>query len=360
MVDTVVPHTLDEYFQTTPVGSIERAMGNNLFGINQMQTPGAVPSNKDMYGLTFLTRPQLNLQSDNIRNFRYFYNMLNNNMTSIQRYVRCTLDPRIMYGYPGIPSIPCPLVDPLQAFIPVLTNNLNSVSGWPDLTSPTFTSKEGLYQEAYSQVDGIVKNYTTYDLDLTFRNTRGDPIVFMFYVWLHYMSAVFEGNLMPYPDFLVHNRLDYNTRIYRLVLDQERRVVTKITATGVAYPINLPLGQFFDYSSERPFNDQNKDITIRFKCLGAMHMDPVVIRDFNKVVTIFNSAMKDDLRSAYMVKVERVLLPYFKNRGYPRINPNNYELEWWVSKQVFNNKTRSFLSSNLTNTDAQDAIETGD
>jgi hypothetical protein len=45
------------------------------------------------------------------------------------------------------------------------------------------------------------------------RNTRGDPIVYLFYVWAFYQSLVFQGLMVPYPDYIVHNRLDYNTRI---------------------------------------------------------------------------------------------------------------------------------------------------
>ena len=69
----IVSQSLDDYFQSTPIGSVDKAIGNNLFGINHRQIPGLVPSNKDIYGFTFFTRPQLNLQTDNIRNERRFY-----------------------------------------------------------------------------------------------------------------------------------------------------------------------------------------------------------------------------------------------------------------------------------------------
>lgn len=52
--DSLVPYTLDDYFQSTPLGSIDKAVGNNLFGINHRQMPSLVPINKDSFGLTFL------------------------------------------------------------------------------------------------------------------------------------------------------------------------------------------------------------------------------------------------------------------------------------------------------------------
>lgn len=359
-----VPYSLDDYFQTTPVGSIDRAIGNNVYGINHRQIHAAIPINKDSYGLTFFVRPQLNMQGDNIRNVRLFYPLLTDNALSVQMFVRCSLDPRILLGYGGgrliQQSMQCPIVDNTQAFIPILTNNLNSISGWPDITAPTFSSKSGLYEEVYSQVDGVVRNYTSYDIDATFRNIKGDPIIYLFYIWLHYMSLVFEGLLVPYPDYIVSNRLDYNTRIYRLVLDQEKRYVKKIAATGVSFPVSVPVGQFFDYTNEKPYNDQSKDITIRFRCLGAQYMDDILIYEFNKTVSIFNPNMRDGVRESSYKLIPPSLLVYFNHRGYPRINPNDYAMEWWIDSNTYTNVTNNLFKSNMADATAQDAANTGD
>ncbi len=337
----IVPYSLDDYFQSMPIGSVDRAIGNNLYGINHRQVQPIVPINKDTYGLTFFVRPQLNMLGDNLRNVRLLYPLLSTEQNSIQRYVRCTLDPRLNVGAGGNETVTCPFVDPKQAFIPILSNNLNSVSGWPDVTAPTFTSHEGVYQEAYSQVDGITRNYTAFTIDATFRNTKGDPILYLFYIWLHYQSLVFEGMLVPYPDFIFDNRIDYMTRIYRLVLDPTKRFVRKIAATGVSFPMNVPIGQFFDYSNQQPYNDQSKDITIRFQCLGAQYLDDILIFEFNKTVQIFNPSMAPSRLNLTMVKINASLLNFFNNRGYPRINPDNYELEWYVEKDYYTKRVQA-------------------
>lgn len=345
---SVLPYSLDDYFQSTPIGSIERAIGENLYGINHQQISSAVPSNKDLYGLTFFVRPQLNMQADNIRNERLFYPLLSQNETSMQRFVRCMLDPRLMYGYGegknSVPRIPCPLLDNQQAFITVLTNDLLSISGWPDMALPTFKSDKGLYNEVYMQADGIVKNYENYSITASFRNTRGDPILYMFYIWLHYQALVFEGTLIPYPDFIVENELDYNTRIYRLVLDPTRTYVKKIAACGVAQPVSVPTASFFDYSSDKPYNDQNKDISIQFECLGAIYQDDILVDEFNKTVQVFNPSMRDMSRDFTMAKVRNSLYHLFKNRGYPRIDPLTYALEWWIDKPYYEARAGAFLN----------------
>jgi hypothetical protein len=361
---SIVNLSLDDYFQSTPIGSINKAIGNNLYGINHRQTPSAVPSNRDNYGLTFFVRPQLNLQADNIRNLRRFYPMLTQTDLTLQRFVRCTLDPRLMVGYTfnkhKVSPISCPMVDPQCAFIPVLSNNINTISGWPDEVVNPYVSKPGLYNEAYSFIDGRAENFEAYDLDATFRNTRGDPIAYLFSVWKHYMSAVFEGKLVPYIDMICENEIDYNTRIYRLVLDQAKETVTKIGATGAAFPISDPTGSFFDYNKEKPFNDQNKDIPIRFKSMGAIYYDDILIYEFNKTVEIFNEAMSDDYRSNNMIQIDKSLATLFNHRGYPRINPNNNKLEWYVDRDIFNQRTSAFLNAGLIQQSTIDELTLGD
>ena len=361
MSNALIPHSLDDYFQSTPIGSVDKAIGNNLYGINHRQISGLVPTNKDTYGLTFFTRPQLNLQNDNLRNVRQLSPMLSTNMLTIQQFVRCQLDPRIINGYSfkeyKVPPRACPMVDNKNAFISILTNNLNSISGWPDIVAPTFTSKPGLYNEAWSIVDGVSHYYETFDMDASFRNTRGDPILYMFYVWLRYSTFVFEGKMMPYIDFITENEIDYNTRIYRLVLDQQKNKVRKIAATGAAFPVSVPTGSFFDYTNEKPYNDQNKDITIRFRCMGVDYQDDILIEEFNKAVTIFNSDMVDGEREKTMVKLNKNLITMFNNRGYPRIDKITNELEWWVDSDLFHNRTQTFLDANLI---TEEQLNSGD
>jgi hypothetical protein len=226
-------------------------------------------------------------------------------------------------------------------------NNLNSLSGWPDVTANVFTSDRGLYNEEWSQVDGSTRIFESFSLDATFRNTRGDPILYMFYIWLHYMSNVFDGTLIPYIDFITENEIDYNTRIYRLVLDKNKKYVTKIAATGASLPMSIPTASFFDFNKDTPFNLQNKDFTVRFHCNGADYMDDISIKEFNDTVVIFAPFMSDKYRESVMVKVDDYLLQVFNNRGYPRIDPKTYEMEWWVAAEYYNRRTQIFLNSNL-------------
>lgn len=232
--------------------------------------------------------------------------------------------------------VSCPLVDNKMAFIPILTNTIKEMSGWPDYTIGTFTSKEGLMREQWSIVDSYMEIYSAFDLDCTFRNIKDEPLVIMFETWLRYMANVFEGMLSPYMDMLVENEIDYNTRIYRLVLDESKTIVKKIAACGAAFPVNVPNSRFFDYNDSQKYNDSAKDINIRFKAMGAMYNDDILVHEFNQTVAIFNEDLRGLVRNGIVpdnyVEIPYNLIHLFNHRGYPIIDKNTLQLKWFINK----------------------------
>jgi hypothetical protein len=325
-------------------------MTKNVYGINHRQTPLAIPQNRDHYGLTFFTRPQLNFRAPNLRQNRLFTKLLTEVELSTYRMIRNTLDPRLESawgkGVADTEEVHCALVDPYQAFIPILTNSLISIAGWPDIRVDTYTSKAGPYKEEWSIVDGLAVNYSAYDLTATFRNSKGDPIGQMFYFWNHYGASVFEGVMSPYPDFIVNNEIDYNTRIYRLVLDPTKRYVQRIAACGAAFPYAAPYSSVFDYDSTKPYHDGNNEIQIPLRCMGAIYDDDILIRAFNTVVGYFNPDMRTrsvmDSPGGNVMKIPLEHLNIFNNRGYPRIDPNTRELEWYIQREYYDAKMEAY------------------
>lgn len=324
---------IDELFaRSQPVGSLARALANNLYGLNHQNSPAPILENRDTYGLAFFTRPQLNLSTTNIRNNRRLYDYLITKENSMLRYIRCMLDPKLHYA--GITSALC---DPYMAFIPILTNTIQSMSGWPDIVLPTFSSKAGVRGERWSIGDGCIDTYDEFDLDCKFRNVKDQPLGHMINVWISYIANVFEGMMVPYTDMLVDNEIDYNTRIYRIVLDEQRRYVKQIAATGASFPLNDAIGATFDFNDSVKYNDQTRDINIRFKCNGAIYRDSILIKEFNDVVGIFNTNMASGdnsvsgISGSSLEKIPVELLDAFNNRGYPYINPDTLELEWYIS-----------------------------
>lgn len=181
--------------------------------------------------------------------------------------------------------------------------------------------------------DDVAKDYGTFDMSASFRNLIGDPITLLFNTWRLYMARVYDGTLMPHPESIVEHEIDYQTAIYRLVLDPSRRFVQKVART-IAFPTGVNLGSAFNYSSDSVYNQENNSqINIQFRCIGVEYNDPILIHEFNHIVALFNPAMKDENRKTAMVKVDHMALNFFNYYGYPYIDINTFELQWWVFRQ---------------------------
>jgi hypothetical protein len=343
MAATDVKSIVDQITRQSGYGQLGQAAGNALYGINHRGMGNPIPHNTDNHGLTFFTRPRLNLSYDNLAEDRTLTTLMDNTHNSYPTAIRVLLDPigagqsepsGFLLPNDATAIVKSALVDQFSPFMAILTNNLLSLSGWKDPTLPTFTSHEGIQQESWSMVDGIMRDFTTFDLNATFRNIAGDPITLLFNSWMRYASNVYQGIMMPYPDAIVENEIDYQTRIYRLVLDPSRQFVTKIAATGAAFPIANSLGSAFNYSTDTPFSTDNQEISVPFRCMGADYNDPITIKEFNTIVQIFNIDMVNPTGKGY-VKLAKSELQFFNYYGYPLIDPTTFELQWWVQSDDY-------------------------
>jgi hypothetical protein len=331
--------SLDEIFRNSPLGSLDCSIANTLYGINHRQVANLTPPNKEVFGLTFLTRPALNLTTQNARADRRLIPLLTQESSHYQRYIRCMLDPRLNYSNR---SFECSLIDHDNPFIPLLTNQMSSLSGWPDPSLDTFTSAKGVYNEQFSIVDSIMDIFWSYDMTATFRSMVGDPISAFFYTWMLYISNVYKGVMVPYPDMIALDEIDYQTRIYRLVLDRTKRKIVKYACTGVCVPYSINIGSSFNFESDKVYNDAFDQIEVGFRCSGALYNDPIIIEDFNDLVGIFCESMKPATRESNMQKVDISILDIFNFQGYPYINPDTLDLDWYVYKTTYDKVVRSY------------------
>jgi len=315
--------------QVNGYGSIKTAMTATFLGINHRGAGNLIPSNNEQQGLTFFTRPRLNLSYDNIKHVRKMTAMLSDDKDSIPRAIRAYLDPDGSRFY-----YPSNLVDPLSAFIPLLTNNLISLTGWPDPFVDTYTSKEGGYKEQWSMIDGVPENSTVFSLSGSFRNLPRDPITLMFHYWTKYAAYVHEGRLSPRPDSILENEIDYQTRPYRLTLDPTRQYVERIGAVIAMFPKSDSTGSIFNYNEDKPYIRDVDQVSCEFQAMGVEYYDPILVKEFNTIVRIFNPNMKDGVREKVYTPLSAAYKAIFNHLGYPRINPYTSELEWWVPTEL--------------------------
>lgn len=329
--------SLDDLRSVSPNGSVDRSIAKLVRGINHRQTMSFFPVNRDNYGLTFFTRPMLNLSTQNARADRRFIPLLTQNPLSLQRTIRMLLDSQLAYRQPGLVT---PLVDTQQCFIPLLTNNIKSLTGWPDPVLDFYTSPKGLMGQQWSMVDSSMEIFQTYSQTATFTNISGDPITAMFLYWMLYPTLTFRDVMTPYPEFIARRMYDYNTRIYRLILDSSKRFVQHIGHTIASFPTSVNIGARYDFNHDQVFNQFAQDVQVQFQSMGAIYDDPIAIVNFNETVAMYKPAMWDDQRKDVMIKVPMEIIEIFNYLGYPYIDPDSYELTWWVSREDYEGTMR--------------------
>lgn len=333
---------LDDYLnqisRNTGQAPRDRTISDAFFGLNIIGRNAPIVLNTENHGFTFFTRPCMNMSYDNLQVDRMLSLLLNPNPASMERMLRCYMDPWATKQGTNDDLLSCPGVDPLSPFIPLLSNNLISLTGFDDFTIGTHTSTPGLYREAYSYVDDIPYQYGTYDLTATFRNISGDPISLLMRLWCQYMGLAFEGRLMPYPELLLMNEIDSNTRVWRLMMDASRTYVTSLGVANACFPVTAPIGQKFNFTgdgSETPFSQVQENISISFRAHGFTYYDHILVYEFNTLQEEFHPGMRAETRANNMTKLKPWEREYFNYQAYPRINPVDMELEWYVATKVY-------------------------
>lgn len=314
----------------TGLGDPDKLIGNTLHGINHLGYSIGPISNVDYQGLTFFTRPYLNLTNRNISGIRRLSPLLTEDNQTIHHAIKLMLDTKQGVEYEG----DHPLTDNKQAFITVFSNLLTGLTGWPDETLDLYISSPGYKNEVYALADHVGSTLNTFSLTATFRNIEGDPINAILSTWLTYIKAVSYGTIVPYYEMIASRTIDYQTRIYRLVLDRSRRWIQKIACCGASVPVANPLGAAFNFAENKPIIEETNEQSVPFTCIGYTYNDPIIAKDFNSTVFYYNKLMTNDYRTNNMVKIPQEYLKLFNFKGYPLIT-HEMELQWYVERLTY-------------------------
>lgn len=335
---------LEKILGSAGYGSHTSSITKTLSGIDHRRISSTFQKNTDSQGLVLFGRPNMNLSHDNLLSDRRLSPLIRSatdenvkdpqdiDALSLSRAIRCTLDPRSnSYG------ITSKLVDSRTAFIPLYTNTLLTLSGWPDISMDTYSTPAGVRKESIAQIDSVAETNEIFNLTGTFANIEGDPITTMSHYWNIYSGGVYGDDLMPYPRSIITNAKDYETRIWRLVLDKSQRYVRKI-ASAIAIPLVTPSSLSLNYTRDSAFATDGDQLTIPFLCQCAEYNDPILYEEFNITVQMYNKSMTDANRETLLTKLSPNEIRYFNFEGYPRINPLTLELEWWIGKEEYKDR----------------------
>ncbi len=339
---------------TVGLGIAAQRMTNPLMGFNHMMANNPIPVNREYGGLTFFTRPDFNLDYNNIANSRRFSNMAMQPRSSLDYSLLAALDPDFELGFSdsprdkygrrlsrlGTPFMPDVPFDNLQAFIPLLSTQLVSLSGMPDEAVDNWMSDEGIKREQWGMVDSTHEINNQYTLSTSLTNPYGNAIMRLATIWIEYMSGVKEGRFMPKIRNSIQRRIDYQSRIYGMRYDPLGNI-TRFWTACVAWPMNNNAGQMASVDNSKPQMNDDTNISLQWQCIGARYDDPLYMDMFNATVSYFNPDMaptSDAIRTGrfepqgldMMQQVPPQMLPLFNYYGYPHIDPIRRKLTWWV------------------------------
>ena len=312
---------------------LDSALTSTIYGIDIFGTGSPAQQAHEQFGLTFFTRPMLNLSYHNTSAEPTLTPLMTKEKVSIGAYVRAMLDPLNNLAHP---DFNCPLVDRENIFIPLLSNTLETLSGWQDPMLQTWTSASGVNRQAYTLVDSTNDVFEPVDLSSTFRSVRGNILGYLFHVWQTYIGRSLQGRIDPHPAFMQYNSMDYGTRIYSLVLDQTRTYVQEIGCSGVSFPLTNPAGARLNYNREEVLNREVDTLNQTWRSMGLFYYHPGFMYDFNEASGALRPHFNDP---AQRDKHYRILWPreykLFTYLAFPRINPRTARLEWWISRDKY-------------------------
>ena len=274
---------VDAAFRSSAAGSYTKQMQTFLTGLDRYQR-NILPPNAEHSGLTFITRPRLNLQSSSLRQDRTFAPLDGDpaaSVNSMQYMIRCLLDTKFCRETGSIYR--SPLVDILNPWFTPLGNALNGVSGFTDPIIETFTTDSGFHSEDQTFAIGHDNLNKTYELQLSFKDIQHGPISAIFFYWLRYIYNVTKGTMLAYSDDVDNQRMNYTVSIYRFVMDPSRKTITKFCKATGCFPKSLPLGASFNYGEGETFVAASGRFSIPFVVNKLEYMDYAIFADFNRL-----------------------------------------------------------------------------
>lgn len=248
-----------------------------------------VPANHEVKGLTFITRPKLNLTSTSLKQDRVLSCFDSNDSKNLMFAIRMYMDFKLSRSnlYAGI-AHDCPWFADDSPFIVPLINSIRTLSGSPDFIIDSETTAGGFYGEDLSFARGSEMNMKAFDIELSFMDFQGGIVAAIFILWTRYIANVARGIQTAYPEDIISRRINYTCSIYRLILDPSMRVVTKWAKYTGCFPQSLPLGNFFNIASPTDhYIRASEEFSIPFRCNVFEAMDPIILQEFNMAVKDF-------------------------------------------------------------------------
>lgn len=317
---------------------IYRSTGNSKYNIYSNYLSGidktkntTIESDVSRQGYVFIGRPVLNLRDSSLKQDRILslINSLSSNTLSFG--IRCWLDP-IFSQRNKIATIikGSNLIDDSLPFIPVLSNTLKTMSGWPDPVLNTESTEGGFFSENLTFAKGFDELRKSVTFNLSFRDLQGSPVLSLFTIWFRFIHLVTRGIVLAYNKYIEERKICYSCSIYRFVLDTSGRFIKYWGKATGCFPISYPMGGYLNYDIANPISNFGNNITIPFTVNMPEMMDPIILSDFNMWVKRFCS----DVESMDILTQDEQVHNNFKGIPYIDTKSGTNELQWRIDKSL--------------------------
>ena len=320
---------LTTQFGTGPLKASTHAL---LRGFNHRQTAVSYEWQRALFGYTFFTRPCFNMSVANCYMDRRLAHLVTKDKFNVVSWIRHMLDPELS----ATEGNPCPLVDDLNPWVPLYTNTIQSLSGWPSLNASIGSTAPSRYGDKTSFYDGNIKELKqTFNLSASFQNMAGKFGLMLFFYWMYIAHLQQQGFIYPHFLDLAESSKNYDMRIIRFEMDPFKRYITDWTAAGTAIIQSVPIGDNYSFESTGVFNTVHDQYTIPFECQHYAPADPRILKEFNDLTVKFNPKMADGTRSQYYQMIPPELLNAMNFDGYPWVDLRTKELQWWLPPEKY-------------------------
>lgn len=319
---------------------------NTLRGLRILgKGPAMMPMANNTIGLSFVTRPQLNLTDDNITRSEKLVSLYGASQYSMGAYIRGMLDERWAAG-----NNPIYLNNKIP-FITCLTEYLKTSTGFGDLQIKIDTSEPGIREQVYQRVSSKLEENGSLTIQQVYYNPYPSVIQGLFQYWEDYISEVVSGDrqVSPRDWYLFANRIDYDTRVYHLIMNKDSEYLEHIFATVQSIPVTYPAGSIasIDNSQNSLRGEGQDDFTVQFASVGQRQDEWGLIQAFNEHTFLYNPGLAPDLRDRYYRELKSDEYVAYNYGAYPLLLPRVTEvkgeggkagyrtgikLTWWVER----------------------------
>lgn len=267
-------------------GSRVNPLNSFLYNLDRNQLNTMLP-NHECADITLMTRPCLPMQDSSLRQDDFLSLFDTYDCNSIAFIIRCYMD-TFFSKYAATQKATdaiaaCPSFNRYSPWLIPVCNGITSISGFPDPYLETETTEGGFHQEDQTYAKGGLGLFRSVDLNLTFKDPQGGPLMLLFQLWVTCIQMLRSGQIMAYKEFVDAQMLPYTVSIYRFNLDPSKTFITNFCKVTGCFPKSVPIGAIMNTSENERFISSSGRYSIPFVGNVVEYNRPSIIYDFNKL-----------------------------------------------------------------------------